>query len=60
MGSSCCWAKVIDHGNTWEWLCSECYEHSNEESDEKENADKKVKKQIDGQIEFYKELFTTF
>ena len=27
LGSNCCWATVIDPGNTGEWLCSECKEH---------------------------------
>ena len=25
--SHCCGAKVIDPGNTWEWLCTSCKEH---------------------------------
>lgn len=28
LGSMCCWARVIDPGNTWEGLCSECKEHT--------------------------------
>lgn len=29
--SSCCWAKIIDPGNTGEWICAECKEHCSEE-----------------------------
>lgn len=27
LGSNCCWAPIIDHGNTGEWICSDCKEH---------------------------------
>ena len=26
--SSCCWAPVRDPGNTGEWICTECGEHT--------------------------------
>ena len=33
MTSNCCWASVIDPGNTGEWLCSECKEHCTDEEE---------------------------
>lgn len=28
LGSMCCWARILDPGNTGEWLCWDCKEHT--------------------------------
>jgi hypothetical protein len=57
MSSSCCWERVIDPWNTWEWLCSSCLEHCTDEPEEEVNIETKI---IDRQIDMFRDMMKQF